>query len=130
MEIQQQADFIRPVSLTAETTGNTTTVTDEAQASSGEFFVSPFLRFDPRSLTVIFQIRDTRSGDVTLQFPPERAVEQYRQDPSARPFVLPQEAREDAPDSQTEAAPNPAGADSEGAVRDVTDQTGAVDLTA
>lgn len=59
---------------------------------SGEFYISPFLTFDARSLTVIFQIRDTESGDVTRQFPAEEVVERYRQDPSARPFVLPEPA--------------------------------------
>lgn len=68
-------------------------------SSSGQFYVSPFLTFDSRSLTVIFQVRDTESGDVTRQFPAESAVERYRRDPSARPFVLPEaEAR---PDEQT-----------------------------
>lgn len=57
---------------------------------AGEFYISPFLTFDARSLTVIFQIRDTESGDVTRQFPAESVVERYRQDPSARPFVLPE----------------------------------------
>lgn len=69
----------------------------DAQASEasranqfGQFYVSPFLTFDARSLTVIFQVRDTESGDVTRQFPAEAAVERYRRDPSARPFVLPE----------------------------------------
>lgn len=56
--------------------------------SESEFFISPVLRFDSRSLTVIFQVRDSRSGDVVRQFPPEAVVERYRQDPSAKPFVL------------------------------------------
>ena len=60
--------------------------------AAGQFYVSPFLTFDTRSLTVIFQVRDTESGDVTRQFPAESAVERYRRDPSARPFVLPEPA--------------------------------------
>lgn len=68
---------------------------------SGEFYISPFLTFDARSLTVIFQIRDTESGDVTRQFPAEEVVERYRQDPSARPFVLPE------PADATEEQPGP-----------------------
>ncbi len=60
--------------------------------ASGQFYVSPFLTFDSRSLTVIFQVRDTESGDVTRQFPAESVVERYRRDPSARPFVLPEAA--------------------------------------
>lgn len=71
--------------------------------SSGQFYVSPFLTFDSRSLTVIFQVRDTESGDVTRQFPAESVVERYRRDPSSRPFVLPEpEARE-----QEQAGPPP-----------------------
>ena len=56
--------------------------------SESEFFISPVLTFDSRSLTVIFQVRDSRSGDVVRQFPPEAVVERYRQDPTAKPFVL------------------------------------------
>src|SRR3546814_18451345 len=47
------------------------------------------LRFDSRSLTVIFEVRVSDSGDVIRQFPPETAVARYQQDPSSRPFVLP-----------------------------------------
>lgn len=56
--------------------------------TASEFFISPVLRFDSRSLTVIFQVRDSQSGDVVRQFPPETVVERYRQDPTAKPFVL------------------------------------------
>ncbi|MEQ8813756.1 MAG: hypothetical protein RLO51_05520 [Thalassobaculum sp.] len=56
--------------------------------SETEFYISPVLRFDSRSLTVIFQVRDSGSGDVVRQFPPETVVERYRQDPTAKPFVL------------------------------------------
>lgn len=56
--------------------------------ANAEFFISPVLRFDSQSLTVIFQVRDSGSGDVVRQFPPEAVVERYRQDPATRPFVL------------------------------------------
>lgn len=59
---------------------------------SGQFYISPILTFDSRALTVIFQVRDSESGDVTRQFPSETVVERYRRDPSARPFVLPEPA--------------------------------------
>ncbi len=77
----------------------------EAQQSSasGQFYVSPFLTFDSRSLTVIFQVRDTESGDVTRQFPAESVVERYRRDPSSRPFVLP----EPEPRGEEQAGPPP-----------------------
>jgi len=64
----------------------------------GEFYVSPVLRFDAPSSTVIFQIRDAESGDVTRQFPPETVVEQYRRDPSSRPFVGTPPAEEEEPE--------------------------------
>lgn len=60
-----------------------------AGGAGSDFFISPVLRFDSRSLTVIFQVRDSRSGDVIRQFPPETVVARYRQDLSARPFTLP-----------------------------------------
>ena len=39
-----------------------------------DFYLSPVIRFDPESLSVIFELRDSRSGEVTRQFPPERAT--------------------------------------------------------
>ncbi len=62
--------------------------------ASGQFYVSPYLTFDSRALTVIFQVRDSESGDVTRQFPSESVVERYRRDPSARPFGGPETAPE------------------------------------
>ena len=52
---------------------------------------------------MIFQVRDTESGDVTRQFPAESVVERYRRDPSARPFVLP----EPSPAAEEQAGPPP-----------------------
>jgi len=78
--------------------------------SDSDFYISPILRFDSRSLTVIFQVRDSGSGDVVRQFPPETVVERYRQDPTAKPFVLsPRSASgKDDPDPADEAlAPFP-----------------------
>lgn len=66
--------------------------------AGSEFFISPVLRFDSRSLTVIFQVRDSRSGDVIRQFPPETVVARYRQDPSAKPFALPSTGTAEARD--------------------------------
>lgn len=70
--------------------GQTAAAETVRTTASGQFYVSPFLTFDSRSLTVIFQVRDTESGDVERQFPAESVVERYRRDPSARPFVLPE----------------------------------------
>lgn len=101
-----------------------TEAVNRARSVSGDFFISPILKFDSRALTVIFQVRDRESGDVTRQFPAEAVVERYRNDPSARPFVpsLPASAPEEeavvvdlatgpAPettDSGTAPAPTPA----------------------
>lgn len=64
-----------------------TETVNQARSVPGKFFVSPILKFDSRALTVIFQIRDRESGDVTRQFPAEAVVERYRNDPTTRPFV-------------------------------------------
>jgi len=65
--------------------------------ASGQFYISPYLTYDSRAATVIFQLRDSESGDVTRQFPPESVVELYRRDPTARPFVLPEPAGQQEP---------------------------------
>ena len=57
--------------------------------SDSKFLISPVLKFDSRSLTVIFQVRDSLSGDVVRQFPSEAVIARYRQDPTTKPFVLP-----------------------------------------
>lgn len=97
-------DTANSISTTASSDSRQTAAAEAVRTTtSGQFFVSPFLTFDSRSLTVIFQIRDTESGDVERQFPAESVVERYRRDPSARPFVLPE------PDtgSEEEAGPPP-----------------------
>jgi len=75
--------------------------------SESEFFISPVLTFDSRSLTVIFQVRDSRSGDVVRQFPPEAVVERYRQDPTAKPFVLTARSASGQDDADDEVAADP-----------------------
>jgi hypothetical protein len=71
---------------------------------AGGFYISPVLSYDPRSSTVIFQIRDAESGDVTRQFPAEEVVERYRRDPAQAPFVLPEPAADQAGDALTSAS--------------------------
>jgi hypothetical protein len=68
-----------------------------ARITADGFYISPNLAFDARSSTVIFQIRDASSGDVTRQFPAETVVERYRRDPSQAPFVLPEPAEDAGP---------------------------------
>lgn len=83
-----------------------------ARTPAGGFYISPNLSFDARASTVIFQIRDAVSGDVTRQFPAEAAVERYRRDPSQQPFVLPAPAAGDdeapAPRINNRDTPDPA----------------------
>ena len=49
-----------------------------ADAIPRDFYLSPVIRFDSEALKVIFEIRDSRSGEVTRQFPPERAVRELQ----------------------------------------------------
>lgn len=48
------------------------------QGVSSEFYISPVIRFDPQALAVIFAVRDSESGEVKLQFPPERVVRELQ----------------------------------------------------
>lgn len=100
MEIRPLAEIARPSATTRETTERSEVAAEEVRSSSAQFFVSPVLRFDQPSLTVIFQIRDRESGDVTRQFPPETVIERYRQDPSSRPFILPQQRQGEGGDAE------------------------------
>lgn len=45
------------------------------------FYVSPLLRFDNQALALIFQVRDSESGEVQRQFPRESVVERLRSNP-------------------------------------------------
>ncbi len=54
-------------------------VESEARSRAPDgFFISPILRFDNQAFAVIFQVRDTETGDVTRQFPAESEVEALR----------------------------------------------------
>lgn len=89
MEIDARFPAPQAVQTTTERALGEGSVPPVAVGAGSEFFISPVLRFDSRSLTVIFQVRDSRSGDVIRQFPPETVVARYREDQSAKPFVLP-----------------------------------------
>lgn len=107
---------------TTETAEQTIAASDGAPARipAGGFYLSPILSFDARASTVIFQVRDTESGDITRQFPSEQAVERYRRDPAQAPFVLPETGGAAGPETRAaeeEAASAPllaSGASSEG----------------
>jgi len=49
-----------------------------AQPIQTDFYLSPVIRFDSEALKVIFEVRDSRSGEVTRQFPPERVVRELQ----------------------------------------------------
>ena len=49
-----------------------------AQPIQTDFYLSPVIRFDSEALKVIFELRDSRSGEVTRQFPPERVVRELQ----------------------------------------------------
>lgn len=62
--------------------------------ASSDFYLSPVIRFDPEALAVIFELRDSRSGEVTKQFPPEHVVRELQK--SAGLVQEPVEASENA----------------------------------
>lgn len=95
MEIQEPFPAIQPSAGSTARSEAERRPTSVESAPGGKFFISPFLKFDSRALTIIFQVRDTESGDVKRQFPPETVVERYRQDPSSKLFTVPSGAAED-----------------------------------
>src|SRR3546814_19544462 len=88
MKIDARLPAVRANQASADRLPDHETAAAAPETGAG-FFISPMLRFDSRSLTVIFEVRDSDSGDVIRQFPPETAVARSQQDPSTRPFVLP-----------------------------------------
>lgn len=75
------------------------------------FFISPLLQFDNQALALIFQVRDSESGEVQRQFPRESVVERLRSNPEVRTIEIPEES------GDGEAAPAPvvgAGGDARG----------------
>lgn len=60
------------------------------------FFISPLLKFDNQALALIFQVRDSESGEVQRQFPRESVVERLRSNPEVRNIEVPDTRGEDA----------------------------------
>jgi len=54
------------------------------------FFISPLLQFDNQALAMIFQVRDSQSGEVQRQFPRESVVENLRSNPEVRAIAIPE----------------------------------------
>ncbi|WP_193179960.1 hypothetical protein [Nisaea sediminum] len=49
-----------------------------AKPIQSDFYLSPVIRFDSEALKVIFEVRDSQSGEVKRQFPPERVVQELQ----------------------------------------------------
>lgn len=58
------------------------------------FFISPLLQFDNQALALIFQVRDSESGEVQRQFPRESVIERLRSNPEVRTIQNPEDAIE------------------------------------
>ncbi len=57
-----------------------------------EPFLSPVFRFDKQARVLVFQFRDSETGDVTRQYPSEKVVKLYRDNaPQATPSAPPSE---------------------------------------
>ena len=67
------------------------------------FYISPLLRFDNQALALIFQVRDSETGEVQRQFPRESAIERLRANPDAQAIRIVVEGGEEV--VQREARP-------------------------
>jgi len=52
------------------------------------FLINPLIRYDTRAAVLVIAFRDAVSGEVRLQYPPERQIEQYRRQRLAEPEEL------------------------------------------
>lgn len=69
---EQAAVIVTPASEAAPTA-------IEPKPVSSDYYLSPVMSVDPSSLVLLLQFRDSKSGEVLKQFPPEYVVERYRQ---------------------------------------------------
>jgi hypothetical protein len=60
------------------------------------YVVNPLIRYDTRAAVLVIAFRDAMTGEVRMQYPPERQVEQYRRQLLAGPT-------EGAPEAETRA---------------------------
>ena len=58
------------------------------------FFISPVIKLDNEALAVIFQFRDSESGEVEQQFPRESEVENRRSSPGDRTMQIPSDGQD------------------------------------
>ena len=81
VEILSGTTAARSVAQAVPTLRNPASNSDSStvqQTAGSEFYLSPVLRFDSQALAVIFEVRDSRSGEVTVQFPAERVVRELQ----------------------------------------------------
>jgi len=81
VEILSGATTAQPVAKTVPSRSLQAPSPDSASApknASSDFYLSPVIRFDPEALAVIFELRDSRSGEVTKQFPREHVVRELQ----------------------------------------------------
>lgn len=100
----------QPVAKTVPSPSLQAPSTDSANApksTSSDFYLSPVIRFDPEALAVIFELRDSHSGEVTKQFPPEHVVRELQK--SAGLVPEPVETSEKTPGTGGESNTNAAG---------------------
>ncbi|MEO9902826.1 hypothetical protein [Nisaea sp.] len=110
VEILSGATAAQTVAKTVPLPSLQASIPDSASPStsaSSDFYLSPVIRFDPEALAVIFELRDSSSGEVTKQFPPERVVRELQK--SAGLVQEPVETSEQAPGAVVEANANAAG---------------------
>lgn len=110
VEILSGTTTAQSVAKTVPVTSPKAPITDSANDStkaSSDFYLSSVIRFDPEALAVIFELRDSRSGEVTKQFPPERVVRELQK--SAGLVQEPVEPEEKAPGVSGQANTSAAG---------------------
>ncbi|WP_323795944.1 hypothetical protein [Nisaea sp.] len=81
VEILSGVTATQPVAKSVSPPSLQAAISDSASVpkkSSSDFYLSPVIRFDPEALAVIFELRDSRSGEVTKQFPAERVVRELQ----------------------------------------------------
>ena len=81
MNILAKANVAQPIAAMSSFPTPHDSIVDRTslpERASSDFYLSPVIRFDPTSLAIIFEIRDSLSGEITKQFPPEHVVKELR----------------------------------------------------
>ncbi|HYE01267.1 MAG TPA: hypothetical protein VEH84_17935 [Alphaproteobacteria bacterium] len=109
-----QAAAAPPLPRIREAAG-TPVAAEAASPQTDRNFISPYLQYDQAAHIVILQVRDTSTGEVRLQYPANRVVEDYKRQAEARLREERQALLGDKPGSR-EAAPGPEAKDGAPAV--------------